>query len=192
LNKFIYTDRINVFIKTQDKYLFIDRYKFDAKIFTIYESSNSGRYLLILNNGVYNINITSWYISYSSGLHKITNIADLDKLTQISNFIFTDGKKFYSTFIEEDNNVWMNFDFTIPTASFFSSSKKQLFNINEIWKNIITVNYNYESKKKLNDVYKKLKLTKNPYTWENQNKLYNEFFIKKELILHYLWIILNK
>lgn len=192
LNQFIYTDRKNVFIKTQDMYLFIDKYKFDTKIFTIYESKNAGRYLLTINNNVYNINLTSGYFSYSSGLHKITNIADIKNLTQISKFIFTDGKNFYSTFIEEKSNVGMNFGFDIPTAHFFSSNKKQLFNIDKIWKNIITLNYNDDSKKKLNDVYNKLDLIKNPYTWENQNILYNEFFIKKELILHYLWIILNK
>lgn len=192
LNKNIYTDRKNIFIKTEDMYLYISKYKFDTKIFTIYESDNSSRYLLRVNWELYSINISNWYISYNWWIHKINNIKNLDNFIQINSFIYTDELNFYSSFLNNKVSKWFHSGFSLDTADFFTSNNKQLFKLNKMWKNIIQLNYSEQDKIKFERIYNKLKLTKNPYIDENEYQKYWEFFIKKELLLHYLWIIINK
>jgi hypothetical protein len=191
LNKFIFTDRKNIFIKSQDLYLFVSKYKFDTKILTIYETDNWWRYLLKVNWYIYNINISWWYVSYNWWIHKIINIKNLDNFKKITPFIYTDGINFYSTFLNNQSTQWFNFGSDIATANFFSSNKKQFFQINEMWKELAKNNYTEENKEKLKLIYNKLLLTKNPYINENEYNKYGEFFIKKELLLYYLWIIIN-
>lgn len=192
LNKYIFTDRKNIFIKSQELYLYITKYKFDTKIFTIYETNTGWRYLLVVKDKVFNINISWNYISYSYWLHQINNIFDTSSIKQVSDFIFTDGKYFYSTFLENQSTIWMDFWVNIPTADFFSSQNKQFFEIKKMWDRLVTMNYSEKSLENMKLIYDKLNLTKNPYTWEDQTHKYKEFFIKKELLLYYLWQIVNK
>ncbi len=191
LNEYIFTDRKNIFIKTQDKFLYISKYKFDTKIFTIYDTDNWGRFLLKVAWNIYNINIRSWYISYSWGIHLISNIEDINNLEQISPFIFTDWINFYITFLNNQKSKWMNFGIDIPTADFFWTNKKQFFQINEMWKRLMKSKFSDENISKLELTYNKLQLTKNPYINTDEHNKYWEFFIKKELLLYYLWIIIN-
>ena len=192
INKNIFTDRKNIFIKTQDKYLYISKYKFDTKVFTIYESDKYSRYLLKVNSNIYSINISNWNISYRRWIHKINNIENLDNFNQINSFIYTDDINFYSSFLNNKVSKWFHWGFDLDTADFFSSNSKQLFQINEMWKKIILLNYSSKNKEKIKSIYDKLKLTNNPYIDKIENKQYWIFFIKKELLLHYLSIIINK
>jgi hypothetical protein len=191
INKYIFTDRKNIFIKSQDLYLYVSKYKFDTEILTIYETGNWWRYLLKVNWNIFNINISWWYVSYNRWIHKIVNIKDLDNFEKITPFIYNDGINFYSTFLNNQSTQWVNFGIKIATADFFSSNKKQFFQINEMWKELTKNNYTEENKEKLKLIYNKLQLTKNPYTNEDEYNEYGEFFIKKELLLYYLWIIIN-
>jgi len=192
LNNVFYTDEKNIFIKSQGLYLYISEYDFNTKIFTIYQSDNGWRYILKVNWKIYNINISWDYVSYNWGIHKITNIDNVDNLEQINQFIFSDWKYFYSSLLENKINQWLNFGFNVSTADFFSSNNNQLVAINEMWKWLLQNSYSQKNIEKLSMSYKQLKLKKNPYNMETQSQGYWEFIIKKELLLYYLWLIINK
>ena len=191
INEYIFTDKKNIFIKTQDVYLYISKYVPNLKIYTFYETDNSSSYLLQVKWELYSINISDWYISYNLGIYKINNIKKIKDFRQINSFIYTDEKNFYSAFLNNKESKWLHSWFILDTADLFSSNSQQLFEINNLWNKMLTLNYSYDNKEKLKSIYKKLLIIKNPYIIENDNKKYSEFFIKKELLIHYLWIIIK-
>lgn len=192
LDWYFYTDRKNIFIKTQGLYLFISKYRFDAEIFTIYESENSWRYVLKVDWNVLNINISGDYVSYNWGIHNITNIKNINTLKQINQFILTDWEYFYSSNLVNKSKVGMNFGFELLTAEFFATNNKQISKINKTWNKLLSFVYSVKQIDTIKLTYNQLKLKKNPYNYEKESQEYWEFIIKKELLLYYLWELLNK
>ena len=191
LNNFFYTDYKNIFVLSENKYLYLWKYNSDFEIFPIFESWNSWRYLLKNNEKLLNIKINNWKTSYNWFIHEITNISSINNFKKINNFIYTDSEYFYMSYFLNKSELWINFWFIWSNAELFSSNKKEFFNIYNLGLEMNTLNFSQNNTSEIQRLYDKLSLVQNPYIYENNNDKYWEFFIKKELLLYYLWNILK-
>lgn len=194
LNNFFYTDNKNIFVLSENKYLYLWKYDSNFEIFPIFESKNSWRYLLKNNNRLLNIKINNSKTSYKGSIHEIININSINNFQQINEFIYTDSKYFYASYLSTVSNIsesWLDFWFWWLNAELFSSNNQEFFNIYNLGLKMNKLDFSLSDTSRIQWFYDKLSLVQNPYIYEDNNDKYWEFFIKKELLLFYLWNILK-